>query len=262
MQVEITKRNGIDGPLSEYSPSKVEEQKQVITVGDDFYQRYERLINDYQCVRRWVNYTAKQAYTKFVNNFGGFPDDFTPADISSFIHVISNLPRQDPSWTGLYISRLLQYSYNAGHNDFRLDTTSLPGVKGIAAFIDGRRKKPITVSITGDAGWSGWYSRWAHITVHGNSYGCGTSSDESEIIIHGEAGEDCAQLAKFSTFTFLGTVGDEVGMQSRHCTFKTSNEETLQKLVDNVPRSNRIIFIEKYREILIKDYDHYTLGGK
>ena len=54
--------------------------------------------------------------------------------------------------TGIFINKLIQESYDAGHNGFELNTMALPLIDKIGIYIQGKEKRPIEITIHGNAG--------------------------------------------------------------------------------------------------------------
>jgi hypothetical protein len=113
---------------------------------------------------------------------------------------------------GLYISSIIQYSYNAGYNNFSLHTGDVP-LKNILEYLDGKESDPIVVGIVGNvAGWSGSSSKNLSLTLFGSSQECFAMWSSS-----------CEYHVEDQIFPAWST---------ENCTFKTHNPEIYRWLAD------------------------------
>jgi hypothetical protein len=76
----------------------------------------------------------------------------SPFEINSFIDLM--MGHEDhiafSYCFSLYFNRLIQHSYNAGHNDFKFDFNKIPSLPHLGVALHGTRNKPLKIDILGD----------------------------------------------------------------------------------------------------------------
>jgi len=247
----------------------------------------------------------------------------TPIQINAVLQAtIQHEKRQDYSFnTGLFVSHLIQNSYNHGNNGFTLNTKTLKELHDLGRGLEGTPDKPIELTIIGNTGdHCGSNSKYSSINILGNiGDNCGWAAENSRFNITGNTGDSCGERsvysiynisgntgnacggkvkyaryqitgntgthfgydAKRSTFNITGNTGDmcggssnksvfaitgntgircgwnsfrsnylikgnigeECGFETSKLVFRTPNEQTLQKMLKDVPKKNRVIFI-------------------
>jgi len=226
------------------------------------FERYVQIIDETS--------TVAEDLTKSIS------DILTPNQINAFLQqtiLCENRPNYSNS-TGLFISQLIQNSYDSGSNNFTLDSTELREIVDLGFKNQGTPDRPIEITITGNTGGKcGFHSKNAIFNITGNTKGScggyaensmfnitgnaedyiGYESRNSEFTISGNTGNNCGAWSKYSTVTITGNIGDGCGYESES-TYKTSNQETLTKMLEDVPQGNRIIFIQDVKEEIKQDY--------
>jgi len=144
----------------------------------------------------------------------------TPKEINLFLQTTMKHEdhRNYVHNTGIFIAKLIQNSYNPDYNEFILDTTKLQQIHRIGYDVRGTPEKPIVISIIGNTG---------------SNYGA---------------------KSRNATFNVTGNIGESCGFSSAYSIFKTSNKETLDKMLYSVSSGNRIIFIQDGKEEIVRDY--------
>ena len=228
--VEIKKGKGIEGLFEGFAAGKPEEEKKIEVVEGVFQglmERYERIL--------------EMKYAERKNQLDKITDILTPAEINTFLQMTIRHEQHEEYCltTREIISELIQKSYDAGHNDFMLDTTALKEIYYIGSNLEGTEERPIEITITGNTGdWCGCLSK--HLTYK----------------ITGNTGGECGYGSKNSTFEISGNTGEGCGKYSTFSTYKTPNRKTLQKMLKDVPKGNRIVFIHPDgSEEVMRDYD-------
>ncbi|MFH1638134.1 MAG: hypothetical protein ABIB71_06935 [Candidatus Woesearchaeota archaeon] len=162
----------------------------------------------------------------------------SPEEINSFLQAtIKYEGHENYSFTtGLLITRLIQNSYDAGNKRFRLDTKALSkDIHNIAYKLKGKEDNLLEIIVGGNVG------NW-----------CGDGAENiKEIYIAGDVGMWCGEWAKnIGNLQIAGNAGSFCGLKAEHSTFKTSNKETLQRLIKDVSKSNlnRIFLVYPNRE--------------
>ncbi len=209
--IEIRKRKGIDSLVSGYTPGKVEEKKETCVVGEcDYLKLFKKYINTqplYPYLKLLLSMGSYTERVKYIDEI------LTPSEICSFVNLIEVHPH---GCSGLFISRLIQNSYDAGYNDFSLNTQNLK-LEYLGAELCGSKNKKISLSIEGDAG-----------------YECGLNAKHIHLTLHGDAGTYLGHRAVRSIFTIHGLIQRPFGYASSGCVFRTSNKKTLRELTNKV----------------------------
>jgi len=262
MNVEIRKGEGIEGLVGS---SMVEEVREVEASRglSEVFERFVRIMDG--------------GIDMMGNHVGVIPEVLTPNQINAFLQQTS-LYDDYPYYlvsAGVFVSRLIQNSYDSGNNDFMLSMTDLRDIGYLGYWIVGKRENPLEVTIVGDAGRTcGMRAEHSIITVQGSvgdSCGrnsensifnitadtaeyCGFQSNKSTFNITRYAGYHCGAESINSIFNISGDAGDGCGYNSNGSTFKTENKETLHQMLMQVPRGNRIIFMQDGTEEIKRDY--------
>ena len=147
-----------------------------------------------------------------------------PEKINSFLQATIRFEDNENyrEYTGVFISKLIQDSYDVRNNNFVLNTKSLKEIHNIGVRLEGTKEKPIQITIEGNTGDGCGYEAY-HLTfnIKGNAgYGCGSGSVHSTFNIEGNTGDNCGQEAQNSTFKIKGNTGDLCGYEAYHLTFK------------------------------------------
>jgi len=137
--------------------------------------------------------------------------------------------------TGYFITKLIQNSYDAGHNKFKLNTSTLTKrIDYIGWKLKGRKGKPLELLVEGDVG--DWFCSWAEYV---------------SMSIKGDIGDNFGSFARYSSFNINGNLGFLWGFSATRSIFKTSNRETFENLKRYRNKENKIYFIKPDgREVL------------
>jgi len=152
--------------------------------------------------------------------------------------------------TGYFITKLIQNSYNAGHNRFKLGTKVLTKrIKDIGWQLKGKEGKPLELLVEGDVGnWCGTEAEYSTISIAGNAGDwCGAMAKYLSLSIEGDVGNDCCKWIEHSFVIIDGNAGHRLGYGAKGTVFKTPNRETFEELKQYVSRDkkNKIYFIHK-----------------
>ncbi|MBI4453216.1 hypothetical protein HY636_01080 [Candidatus Woesearchaeota archaeon] len=219
--------DGLDDLIRGYTARRPDERKEIEVVGEhkfgEVLRKYER------CLEMNAEYKLEdpaKAYDYIKENV---KEVLTPADINAFLQA--TIIYEDNKWysrrTGEFISQLIQNSYEAGYNNFILNTTKSIIYLGLE--LKGCPERRISVYIDGDTG-----------------IFCGEKASYSSFIINGNMDGGGCTLANNSAFTINGTIVQNLfGHNATSCIFKTSNKETLGKLIDyaGIDSKNKYYFI-------------------
>jgi len=230
MQTEIRKGKGIEG-LVENAPIASEEESNIKTVEEpDFkalMRQYETcleatLFNNI-LIRNW-NLSLSKAPTPNTIN--------TVLQTTIAYKHNKGIGSMNYGWnTGVFITKLIQKSYDAGHNDFRINVKQLPGsISNLGKQLTGKEDRPIQLTIIGNPGSC-----------------CGHYSEYLDLRIEGCHGYHFGENLKNSTFYISGALliggADYFGKESENSIFKTSGKDYLDRMLREVPDSNRVVFV-------------------
>ncbi len=215
MDIEIVKKSkAIDNLISGYSPQKVEEEKEVSP--ESSFDGLKEMFDIYKAHGFFGRGFVSGIFLPKINAI------LTPAEINSyyqstityrsFFHLIN-------SRRGEFTARLINNSYQAGYNNFYINTLNLKGIESLSYF-QGRPDNPLRITINGDCG---------------NS--CSREVKYTEFIFKGYV-PDCGYWSENSTFVFSEIPHGTIGMASQDCLFKTTDPNTLKGLIKRVPQVN------------------------
>ncbi len=196
LTAQIQKPKGIEELLAGYKPAKAEEEKK-IDVAD--------AIDFAELLKRYGQWTKDYSYEqpKCIN------DVLTPEQINALLQATVKYEniKEYQGKIGLLITKLIQNSYEAGHNNFKLDTTALQDMNRIGYQLRGTKENNIEVAIKGDVG-----------------YQLGVQ-------------------AEHATFSVTGNIKSHCGIDANDSTFKATNKEMLQEIREEMRRNNTVIYI-------------------
>ena len=249
---DIKKGNGIEDLFRGFAAGKPEEVKEVEVAEG----RFQMLLEKYRSI---LDVECDPLEALFWTELNKITDTLTPTDINKFLQTtIQHEQHKEYHWrTGRLILRLIQNSYNAGHNDFAFDTTALEEIGDFGSYLEGTEERPMEIAIKGNIGdWCGWKARHLTFNIQGSTGDwCGRESISSVFNIQGDAGRNCGKYSLGSTFNITGSIGYNCGDQAHRLTFKTPNKETLREMLRRIPTGNKIIFIRKNgKEKVMRDY--------
>ena len=283
---EIKKGSGIDGLLRGCRPDQLDDAKEIEVVREAdlglLTQKYEEFLELELNVDNVVGFTK------------GITEILSPEMIDVFLQSTIRYENHRIYWenTGDFISKLIQNSYNAGHNEFALNTQTLE-IGYLGTRLEGTKERPIRITITRDVGlgcglysknsifniqgnageYCGWASENSTYNVQGNTErSCGLYSENSTFNIQGNTDDNCGESSKNSTFNIEGNAGFGCGLDAKNSTFRTPNKENLKKMIRDVPKTwedpktkevdlsgNRVVFISPDgTEEVMRDYDAST----
>ena len=230
---EIKKGNGIDGLLRDITPGRVEDERTVGVIGES---KFRDLLDIFEIHLETV---PKQKYADRLNSYV-----LTPSEINTLLQSTSIYEtRSMYGWrAGSFLDILIQNSFKAGYNDFTLNIANLPTIHGLTGGLEGKRSRKLALNIEGDVySHVACNSRHLKLSFFGDvvaRHVCDGIKD-STVIAHSHVASYFASDAKNSTFILHGECDSEpggtLGIGSKRCTFKTTNEQTLSKLIAEVP---------------------------
>lgn len=223
-------KDGIDDLVSRYTSGQVEEERAVATVGENkFYallDKYKEFLGNCEYQKSWN--AGGNIFSQWLSQWGKdyirnpSTDILSPAEINLFLQeTIPFEESEDYEATGIFVTRLIQSSYNAGHNDFKLTTTNLKKLNRVGAFLEGKEGNPLILSIDGDVGEKCCLeARNVNFTIYGNLEAeFAEQSVQSSFTIHGDAENDLCSSSQYTSLEIFGYAG-VCGMFAEHSTFK------------------------------------------
>ena len=207
MLVQIKRSRGIEDLVSKYAPQTVEERR-IEVVGEidhaELLNKFKEALNTDE---HWITYC-----------YGArFSDVLKPEQINIFLQEAAQFERHEDynKRVGLLVSRLIRNSYNAGCNNFYLDTKNLLKLNGLARDINAEKDRRCYIKIEGDVGDK-----------------CGSRLNYCSVIINGNAEDGLGYEARNSSFTVYGSIGGLWGYFAENSEFKTSDEETFNRMLE------------------------------
>ncbi len=192
-------------------PDTVREQTNRDSGLSDLLVKYEEFLNkesDFDQIEKIIN---KETIS------------LTPDKIDDFLQqtILYENHKDYQTITGILISQLIQTSYNAGNNDFELNTKKLKTIDRIGAYLIGKERNPIIITIQGNTGYkSGLLSENSIFNIKGNTGDCyGWESKGCTFNIEKDAGDQCGYLSTNSIFNIQGNTGNNCGESSDNCRF-------------------------------------------
>jgi len=160
-----------------------------------------------------------------------------PAQIDKlFQRIIKEMPKEETEYaiTGIFLSCLIQNSYDNGNNDFILNTRDVQ-MTILGYKLKGKRKNKMKITIQGNAGLCfGEESKYCHFNIHGN------------------AERKCGNGSENSTYSIEGSISKFCGDYSKNCIFTSPNKKTFEKMERDVPNesegkptNNKVIYTGK-----------------
>lgn len=204
------------------------------------FEKYEVLVNE-------VPHCGGGFEEKFVHGDNSVIEALSPVQIDSFLKATVEFAdtRAYEAHTGRFINRLVQNSYNSGHNNFILNTSGLPLLNDMCTYLQGTQKRKLEINLTGNVG-----------------YHCGSHSHNLTLTVHGDVQEYFGDFSEYGIFTIHGDAW-MVDTYTVDSTFKTTNLTTLMGMVENVdaltsrywtcntkrkkgtPSGNKVIFMHR-----------------
>ncbi|MDI6738630.1 MAG: hypothetical protein QME12_09055, partial [Nanoarchaeota archaeon] len=185
----------VDDIVGEYRDLDIPEERRGQKVeGSLFFEGLDELLKQYEKVFRKKG--TKHCDKKYAQlGKMGLPA-LLPEHINAFLQATIGYESHDTyGWdTGLFLTRLVQNSYDTGNNKFRICTRGLALLGHLGRHLEGRKRRPIEVIIDGDVGEE-----------------CGRRAKYSSFSISGNIGRFCGSGAEKSTFSISGHVGSWCG---------------------------------------------------
>jgi len=183
-----------------------------------------------------------------------------PAQIDILLQkIIQETPKHKTEHitTSHILSKIIQKSYEEGHNNFTLTTKKtemvcvghkLKGtlenliqitIQGNIGAYFGERSENCTYNLTGDTDdRCGANSKNCTYNIQRNTgFMCGYNSENCEYNIQGNVGGRCGDGSENCTYNLYGNIGEECGWNSIKCTFTTPNKEIYKRIRKDIKKN-------------------------
>ena len=219
--------DGLSDLIRGYTAQKPDERKEIEVVGEHKFSGLFR--KNEHCLEIDAKYKLDDPIKAYNYINENVKEILTPSEINAFLQTTTVYEdnKRYSRRTGEFISQLIQNSYDAGHNNFVLNTTKSMSYVGLE--LEGCPERMIYIYINGDIGTC-----------------CGDKASYSSFIINGNLEIGCGLFANNSTFTINGTFDQSLfGYKATTCSFKTPNKEILDKLLKIISEKegNKFYFI-------------------
>ncbi len=216
--ISIIRKKTLDQLLEGYTPKKVEEEGEIMTDSEE----YRPLLKKYEKIMEAPSDPSKS----FVRDENEITEILNPEQIPLFLlHTLRYQDRKNyPLNTAIFLSRLIQNSYQAGYNDFCFE--SLPDIGGMCSYLLGSKNNPIRIRFKGDIGlFYGAKSEYIEMDIEGNaSMNCGHCIKNSRVTIQGSVYQRCGFMAEESVFEIFGTTDKNCALGSGDSAFIFHNK--------------------------------------
>ncbi len=208
-------------------PDTVREQTRQVSGLLDLINEFEEILEDKDEGRMQENMIKEYVRTPTII--------LSPEDIDHFLQTtkIFDDHRYYEYDIGIFISRLIQSSYEAGHNDFCLNTDYLNDLGNIGAGLRGKDETPIKISIKGDV-----------------KYTCGAYAENCEFNITGNTGQWLGDGSNRCVFNIDGNIDIFGGTAAKNCKFISKDNASYDNLKNFAYNNNTIFLTDSSGHIL------------
>ena len=221
--------DGLDDLIRRHTARSLDGKKEIEVVGEN---KFGMLLKKYE------HSMKKKDSFYWINNVNNpldvISEVLTPDEINVFLQTTIRYEDNEKynESIHMFISILINNSYNAGYNNFRLNTENLKRkINELGEKLEGHSNRIIHISIKGDVGTF-----------------CGSETKYASFVITGKVESFLSYAAENSSFTLNGEFIDKCPFKLEYfatsCDFKTPNKKTLE-LLSGVPwnSSNKVYFI-------------------
>jgi len=183
-------------------------------------------------------------------------DVLDPCQINVFLHnaIKKKKTSKNQCLIGLFATKLIQNSHNAGNNKFMLSAYDSQ-LYSIGVELIGKPDRPILISIEGNIGrYCFREAKWCEIQLNGNTvYTIGAYSHNCTYNLYGNAPSQLTSATHNCTYTFFGTLtpaNDRYLTISENNVYRTTNPVAFRKLKKRLDKSNTVQLIDSAGKIL------------
>jgi hypothetical protein len=235
------RKGGIDDLVTSYAAQPIDEVG-VVQLDDSVF---ETLLEQYQVFVDDNN--VKYSTDELIGKLKPITEILTPDEINRFLQcsVTYEQYRYYAVTISFFITKLIQNSHDAGHNEFVLDLSTLTEKLFFLGYkLQGTEERPLQIELSGDTGGTfGSKSHYLTTIVHGEANkNCAPNSRNFVGTFHGNVGRGSFFRAESITVTLYGEIGDQCGIESVNGTYRTPNKETAAKLLYMIPEGNEVVY--------------------
>ena len=281
LPIYAKKSKGLDGLVEGFSTAPPEETSKVTVESNSVFTQLIQKLEEYIGLEKSMQHSGPAEYQEKSRRHHFYlrrevTEILPPAAINGLLQLMTKYVSPSESETvRRFLTHLLQQSYDAGHNDFYLDTMDVGQINKLGDVLRGNSKRALRINVDGPIGnyflseayrvaatfrtdlvplFTAHKVRKSNITIYGAAgVHCGNQARYSSFIIKGEPGYlhmgyGSGMSAWFSNFTLIGFSNSPYDFFDSKatpfgCTFRTHNEETMGNIVQHLPLGNRAIFI-------------------
>ena len=204
--------------LDDFSDREIEEEKKFSSKSsiDDNLNLIVRKYEEW--LKRDSSYMLKEEYAKV---FASLDDlkELKKRDIHYFVDYMQKYKEAEKyTISGIYLSALLEKSFNCGHNDFVIKTET--PILWIGAYLSGKQHEKLFITIDGPAGMgTGYYGTNLFVRIKGKAEaGSGKRAENSVFIFEKRTGQTCCERTKNCYCIFNGYAGSWAGYETKDST--------------------------------------------
>ncbi|MBU0470871.1 MAG: hypothetical protein KKA62_02935 [Nanoarchaeota archaeon] len=175
----------------------------------------------------------------------------TPSEINLLLQASQEFQNR-PEYvniTNIFITRLIQTSFEKGYNHFFLNLKNMNAPYCFASTLNGTRDRFLTIEVEGDIGPYGASNiQYVEFTLRGNAEAnYGNKAKQSCFYIYGDTERDCTSFIDDCIVVIHGSA-ESIGRESRNSIFKTNFKSNISKMKKDLPLGNDIYLIRAGQE--------------
>ncbi len=232
---------------------KVEQDKTLETTVKELISNFDQLLKKHIS----SGYIIYYDYLDIVSKFKVTPQVIDRVIQTLFIYEYDNYEDYN-SKVGMYLTTLVQASYNQGHNNFRLDLREFARTKplvrpyGLGAWLAGSEKNRLKLTINPGTAWLGYSTgadaQYINMNVFGWTVDLGCRAKHSNFYVLGGVSTG-GEYTEHCRFTIHGSTGNFFGRFAKNCQF--SLPLTFVALLEE-QRTEKIIWLESAQNCILR----------
>ncbi len=166
---------------------------------------------------------------------------------------------------GIYLLKLIQASYDQGHNGFEINTSKTNNFFfNNSIRLRGRPDRLLQITITGTLpNFDFIQFSYCDVKVFGDAgRRFGYKSKHSRHFVNGNASRFCGDLAEDSEFTVVGSIGSGCGVRAKRCIFRLADTDELGRMMMSVGEGCTLYLLKDDKEIPYNTFYGRTLKRK
>ena len=226
-----------------YKEAKVEEKFSIEIINSS---NIEKAIKEYEFFIKEVEFSLYKNKLKGLDYLLNKPTNvLTPSEIFSFTQIYDDFVTSDFKVITYFVKNLIKSSYDAGHNNFKLNTGVFPNTQSLFSSLEGNKKNPIKITINGNVGDHLFQnSSYINCTINGDcDHNLGIYSRNNEFIINGSVKSKAFRFSKNSTI-ILDNFEDIGGSQFLEYLWNSKiivrDKEAIDQIVNTLRNQERL----------------------